>query len=295
MKRMTRVIFIAGCWRSGSTLLGDLLGSIPGLAHVGELHHVWRRGLQLDWLCGCGAPFNSCAYWKQVIEGLGPGLDLARMQRLDEMRRTLPRSAGEGPAALKQASPEYVSMTGKLARAAARAGDGVLVDSSKRPLQAHVLMAAGFDVSVIHLVRDPRATIYSLVNRAKVRRDDPQGSRMIQMDLESAGKLWVRSNLQSEQLQRHADRFVTVRYEDFVKAPVESARELARFALGRDGEPELDAVGKAHTLSGNPGRMLEGKRLEVRLDEEWRTGLAAETRAYIERKTKPLMERYGYT
>ncbi|MCP5113102.1 MAG: sulfotransferase, partial [bacterium] len=63
---MKRILFIAGCWRSGSTLLGDLLGAVSGFCHVGELHHVWRRGLELNWLCGCGERFRSCPFWREV-------------------------------------------------------------------------------------------------------------------------------------------------------------------------------------------------------------------------------------
>ena len=40
-----KILLIVGNGRSGSTILGNVLGSIGGVAHVGELHHIWIRGL----------------------------------------------------------------------------------------------------------------------------------------------------------------------------------------------------------------------------------------------------------
>ena len=40
-----RVLFIAGTGRSGSTLLERLLGQIPEVAPLGEVVHLWERGV----------------------------------------------------------------------------------------------------------------------------------------------------------------------------------------------------------------------------------------------------------
>ena len=55
------VLYIAGWGRSGSTIMGNILGQLPGFAHVGELSNVWSRGVIEDSLCGCGARFSECA------------------------------------------------------------------------------------------------------------------------------------------------------------------------------------------------------------------------------------------
>ena len=41
----TTVLYVAGAGRSGSTLLDNLLGQIPGFFSAGELRYVWERGL----------------------------------------------------------------------------------------------------------------------------------------------------------------------------------------------------------------------------------------------------------
>src|SRR5690606_27812442 len=98
---LKRIVFIAGSWRSGSTLLGDLLGAAQGLHHVGELHHFWGRGLQMNWRCGCGEKFRSCPFWSRVIGSWGER-DPEEARRLDDTRRSL---AALGP----NATPERIS------------------------------------------------------------------------------------------------------------------------------------------------------------------------------------------
>jgi len=61
-----RVLYIGGLGRSGSTLIERLLGQVPGVCAVGELVHLWDRGITEDERCGCGEPFRQCPFWSQV-------------------------------------------------------------------------------------------------------------------------------------------------------------------------------------------------------------------------------------
>jgi hypothetical protein len=61
--KKTRILYIAGCDRSGSTILDQILGKLPGWFTVGKLADFWQRGpLQL---CGCGRVLKDIreAYW----------------------------------------------------------------------------------------------------------------------------------------------------------------------------------------------------------------------------------------
>jgi hypothetical protein len=60
--RQLRLLLIGGIGRSGSTLLDRMLGQLAGISSVGELVHVWRRGLAENNRRGCGARFGDCPF-----------------------------------------------------------------------------------------------------------------------------------------------------------------------------------------------------------------------------------------
>jgi hypothetical protein len=65
-----RVLYLTGWLRTGSTLLGNVLGELPEVAHVGELHYLWRNGVLrtgTNSLCGCGKDLLDCPVWAQVL------------------------------------------------------------------------------------------------------------------------------------------------------------------------------------------------------------------------------------
>ena len=74
-----KVIFVAGAGRSGSTLLDRMLGSVPRVASVGELRHIWKLGLAEDEFCGCGEPFSACPFWARVVREALPGVGAAEV------------------------------------------------------------------------------------------------------------------------------------------------------------------------------------------------------------------------
>src|SRR3954470_20467180 len=63
---MTRVVYVGGVIRSGSTLLDRMLGELPGHVAVGELCYIWEPSLLLNHDCGCGRPFADCPFWSAV-------------------------------------------------------------------------------------------------------------------------------------------------------------------------------------------------------------------------------------
>src|SRR3954447_11520040 len=67
-----RVLLVAGTGRSGSTIVSNLLGSVPGLVSVGELRYLWERGLLESGVCGCGAPVPECPFWPRVLASAYP-------------------------------------------------------------------------------------------------------------------------------------------------------------------------------------------------------------------------------
>ncbi|GAA1739653.1 sulfotransferase [Luedemannella helvata] len=297
-----RVLYLTGWLRSGSTMLGNVLGELPGVLHVGELHYLWRNGVLSDGTnssCGCGRDLTDCDLWSTALGGghdVAVRVETARrtvalQQSLLRTRHTRARLAEVRGAARAPGLDEVVGQTAGIYRLlAGRGGERLIIDGSKYPAEAATLLGrSDLDVRVLHIVRDPRPTAYSY-QRAKEYIDPMSPAR-------SSG-YWTAFNLASEAVGRQAgDRYLRVRHEDLCARPRETVAEVMRFA-GLDGPPPVDGAGRVlltanHTVTGNPDRLVNGAAV-IRADERWRTGL---TRAQVAAATAPalpLLTRYGY-
>lgn len=132
-----RVVYIGGTARSGTTVLGLLLGTTPDSLWAGELRHL-PRDLCEDRRCTCGQPASRCPFWMEVGERLG-GPRGWREARRQAWRDRLGRGVGA-------ASVRAV---------AAVSGARTVIDTSKRAARAGGLIEAGLDVRLIRLTRDP--------------------------------------------------------------------------------------------------------------------------------------------
>lgn len=88
----SRVVFIGGSGRSGSTLIERLLGELPSVCNVGEVVHLWERGLLRGETCGCGTPFPACPFWARVGEVAFGGWDQLDVARFLEVKSSVDRN-----------------------------------------------------------------------------------------------------------------------------------------------------------------------------------------------------------
>lgn len=300
------VVYVTGDGRSGSTLLSRLLGQTPGWCSVGEVRYVWERGLAQDRLCECGARFSACPFWTQVVDrafgsvSAVPVPELVRAEnRLLRTRRALSTLRGaKDPGAWLAGEPTYARSIAALYPAIRDvAGCQVVVDSSKLPAYAQVLRGtAGVRVSVVHLVRDPRATAHSWRRLKRLQEGDGR-AWMRQQGLLRSCAVWSASNVLAERLLHDADAYVRVRYEDLLADPT-AALHAVSAALGLPGEVITIADGSAHlapghAVAGNPDRHRSGP-VRLRLDDAWRTEMSGRDAALVGAVTTPLRRRYGY-
>ena len=61
-----RILCVASLPRSGSAVLGYVLGRLPGTIFVGELVYFWRRFAEGE-LCSCGQTLPDCRFWSAVV------------------------------------------------------------------------------------------------------------------------------------------------------------------------------------------------------------------------------------
>jgi hypothetical protein len=311
-KALPRVVYLGGLGRSGSTLLERLLGELPGVCSAGEVVHMWQRGVAEGELCGCGEPFGSCPFWREVGRLAFGGWAVLDLRRVAELQASVDRNryipllaAPVLHPSMRRGLDEYVSYYLRVYSAIAEvSGCPTVVDSSKHASLAFCLRwQAGLDLRVIHVVRDSRAVAYSWTRQVS-RPDAATDSFMTTYSPATAAGQWNTQNSALALLAREQVPTLRVRYEDLVAEPGATLATIAEFAgitadgaglgfLGSEqGTPWAD-LQAAHTASGNPMRFTTGK-IAIRRDERWRTAMPAAQRRTVTALTLPLLARYGY-
>ncbi len=310
----TRILYLGGLGRSGSTLIERLLGELPGVCAVGEVVHMWRRGVVEGERCGCGEPFGECPFWRLAGKAAFGGWDRLDVDRVAALRgavdrtRFVPQLAAPAMRpAFRRALDEYVSYYQRIYAAIAEAsGCSFIVDSSKHASLAFCLgRCQDLDLRIVHVVRDSRAVAYSWTK--KVNRPDAAAAAASYMTRYSPANAAVQWNVQNgamHLLARTGTPILRVRYEDAARAPEAVLRDIAGFAglaavgralrfLGGAGDDRWAEFRAAHTVSGNPMRFTTG-RIPIRPDESWRTAMPAGQRRMVTALTLPLLSHYGY-
>ena len=306
LRGTTGVVLVVGASRSGSTLLCNTLGQADGFVSVGELAHIWDRGLMQNQLCGCGRPFRACHFWREVIEATLGSVARVEVERILRLKKAVETGTGRFQllAARRTAGyasqlREYSSILGALLRTILRvSGRTFIVDSSKRFVHGVVLgHVDGVDLRLVHLLRDARAVAYSQ-QRKKLRPEIHWRKEFMDRTGPMKSSVgWVRANLLFECLKRFVCVHTTVRYEDFTSRAREELQRVFRELHLAARIPDISAskvvLKPSHTVSGNPMRFEHGI-VSIRPDIEWRQGMRWRHRMLVSGLAWPLLLRYGY-
>ena len=141
---------------------------------VGELNHLWIRGVADNEPCGCGQPFLECPFWNQVGEiGFGGwhSKDALRARQMHDTvssyrnapQLTFPNRKWR----IRPEMEEYAKQMDILYRSIATVSNqSHILDASKWPPHAAVASLLGqspdFEFTFIHMVRDPTAFAHSM-------------------------------------------------------------------------------------------------------------------------------------
>lgn len=297
----TRVVYLLGRGRSGSTIVAESLGALDGFFSAGELRVLWHPVLTSDSPCGCGAPVSSCPVWSQVLARLAhvDREQVARWQREVVRESRLPRLLRRDADQRWPALAGYRQVMGEVYAAIREVtGCRTILDSSKRPSAALVVRdLSGIEPYFLHLVRDPRASAYSWRTRSYT---GAAGTQVAQPGALDATLRWDVLNLGAEVVLRTVapHRRLQLRYEDFAAAPMAAVDRVSALAGGPAAETVfLDErtvqAPDGHALSGNPARSRTGP-IEVRPDRGWRTDQRTADRWLATVVAAPLLPRYGY-
>ena len=298
----TKVLYLLGTQRGGSTIAGRVIGAQPGFAFGGEVRRLWSRGVGPGRTCGCGLGFDACPLWSKVLPAvLVDGVTADQVAAWQEEVAPREHSWRHAERVVRASRPgarpwpaleRYRAAMGRMYTAMARAlGARVLVDASKLPADAAVLAGiAGIDASVLHLVRDPRGVVHS-----QLRRRAPSGGLQRTQVIRLAGAWAVRHGTAHRLARRRGDAgWLELRYEDFATEPGRAQARVAELVGERPGPGPGDGrydLAEVHTAGGElPAR--SGVALER--DDRWRTELPAPEQVVATAATLPWLLRFGY-
>ncbi len=301
------VVFIGSVPRSGSTIMSDLLNEHPHMVNIGELVHIWQRGVVDNNLCGCGQPFSDCKFWYKVGEIAFGGWNQISGERMRTLQRRVDRTRHIPVLLTSKNLPfvgpsitQYGAVVTRILRAVLEVSEKpIIVDTSKHISTALLLRQLDdVDLRVVHIVRDPRGVANSwskVIDRPEVQ----GGAEMDRLHPGRIGLRWLWFNWAFSNMERLGVPATTIRYEDFVKKPVEALDQIFQF-VGLESTSEAMfgdeplMLGEGHSVSGNP-RRLEKTAVELAVDEKWKTDLDPKMASLVSAVTRPMLGRYRYS
>ncbi len=272
---MYRPIFIAGCDRSGTTMLGDQLGAAEGAFATPESQWM-HEFLMLLQLRAFAAPAEAAGWLRghfrfAVWDLSGPDVPLAELIDLNAPRATIERIV---QAYLQRHHP-------------ARASSQVWVDHTPDSFKFYPLLRHYFpDARYIHIVRDGRAVFQSIKSLDWGPNNAYIGSRY-----------WTERVQQALAVEAAEDNnCLRVRYEDILADPAQALSRLCQHADLGYSEALLEGGGLVLPGFTRGQHQLVGRRPDASRAEAWRKklrpGEIAEFEAYA--WSRQLLRSFGY-
>ncbi len=298
MVSRTRVLFIGGEGRSGSTVLERLVAAYPQTCAVGELKNLFERGVGHHELCGCGNPVVSCELWSEVGQRLVGGWDTDAGRELVEFftrvnhRLQLPVILTGRGAMVARARSVLAVLYPMIAELT---GSSVIVDSSKHPAWAYLLAGIEeIDLRVVHLVRHPSGVVHSW-SKPVVRPQAGDGRGDQLMPAHSPLEVSIRWDVFNGLFRHLANRSVPtvlIRYEDYVE-DTEGALQACLGLVDLPYDTRPVSMSSGHGIAGNPSRFAAGLE-KITRDDQWLSQLGATKHRMVSAITWPMRATYGY-
>ena len=264
---MTKILYIAGYGRSGSTILDLVLGNHPDICSLGEVGFLIDEIGSKDRICACGQSYNNCDFWK----------DFAR--KLNELNSTTLSTTEAGTHLSRVFSAprrrdEYTRYCELFSNHLENHSNAkVFIDSSKtaRAKRNRPLLLSKYgstEVYILHLVRNGKSVTESLINKgsnwAMEGHHKAYNTTIIRTVVG-----WISANLwtMSLQLLFPKNRYFRLKFEDFQSDPEQAVSSICNW-LEIDPDPltqKIEAGGAmavGHMVGGNRVRHSQNIRLE---------------------------------
>ncbi len=302
-----RYVSMPGSPYTGSTLLGMLMANHPACTSIGAATGLTAK-VDLDtYRCSCGVLFAECCFWHRIArrtQELGHPVTVFKtnfwnthirvsrrrwlngivVSSLGNHSLTAIRDAtvGRTPPVRRRVSEARAS-TWSLARSVLEeTGRTVFVDTARDHQRPRYLAGTpGLQVKVIHLVRDPRGNVASIMKHTGV-------------DVAHAARQWRHYNVEAERLGRSFPReaWMRLHYEELCAQPQETLDRVARF-IAVEPIPVADHLqpSERHVI-GNSMRL--GGVEAIREDRSWMERLSDGDLRVIARLTGAASHDLGY-
>jgi len=300
---MTKILYIAGYGRSGSTVLNIVLGNHSDIVGVGEVSLLLNDWIAPDHVCACGKPYDKCEFWSSLFQS-PPSAKLVQSVRKIEKLSFVPcLLLGLIREDNRQVYRAYQEML--FDHIASSTGKSIIIDSSKsaryiagRPLALKKL--AGENVYVLHLVRNGINTVESLAVKGSnwaieglTENRKWQGIRAV------LG--WTIANIWASAMGRllDADHYMLLRYEDFIAHPAATLMRIGDFC-GFDAKELVERVNRddcfkvGHLVGGNRVRLRREIRIQKSREQDQGKRLKLYHRLLFVIVARWLSRYYGY-
>lgn len=280
------LIYIAGMWRSGGTILGRILDCSDKIIFVGNIKDFWRKGLKRNNKCSCGERFETCSFWKDVTKEYRnsfPSINVEevkkefqQVEKWSNYFRLKKIVLNKKDNSLKPLLDKYLEHNEKLYEIVSNlSGKKIIVDSSRNTGRLLALSLLNkFDLYAINIIRDPRGVINSLINKDISNYKEIRHSTILNL-LHWNAKNYFSMNIM-EKLNSISS--VNILYKNFAAQPVTIIEELKKM-LSCTLNYEADSgrfsinLGTGHVFSGNRERHKSGK-ITIAEDIEWKEELS---------------------
>jgi hypothetical protein len=208
---------------------------------------VERRENFIGQTCTCGVSARECRFWGQVVKEL---------------------EGGRTPDTLPELYELALEVFGRVF-----GGDVWPVDSTKfGETVCELARIEGLDLRVIHLAKDYRAAMISMLEKAKRRKSDKRRKRpKVLLEVEAIRR-WIRGNQElSKAIEKAGVRSLNLGYEELClefDGAMQAICDLA--GLPMTNMKPMIAQSNSHLLSGNRMRKQEEKAV-LRYDYRWLT------------------------
>jgi hypothetical protein len=292
-----KILFINCHLRSGSTLLGLLLGTQPDITYLGEVRNV-SKYLYNETACSCGSILSECRFWSKIVKELDGNTRLHRNSTVNYAFQLIIALFPNILASKVLAMFKPVSKTARkllkifqniskiYEQSFLTSKTPVICDSSHRNLQAKIMWTRYHDsFKIIHLIRDGRGVTNSIIKRTGC-------------SMKNAAKAWKRNHILTmiNQTWIPKKNIIQVKYEDICSNPALTVEKICNFVGITYGNSELNIQKNLfHFIGGSSTiRLNKERQLKIDLDEKWKRDLSDKQKRIFNKIAGRINRRYGY-